>query len=121
MDGMEWAASNGKAVRQRRVRQETTMFKSGTLPLNMYRASNYPKGKKICSAPMQLISSHEDCYKRIEEQPIHKAGVEEDEEGCDTDSDSDDPTTDRDDENFKFLPAVTTRSGRMVRIICQEL
>ena len=26
-------------------RQETTMFKAGTLPLNMYRASDYPKDK----------------------------------------------------------------------------
>ena len=82
---MDWAANNGKAVRQRRVRQETTMFKSGTLPLNMYRASNYPKGKKICSAPMQSISSHEDSYKRVEEQAIDKPGVEEDEKECDTD------------------------------------
>ena len=29
----------GKAVRQRTVRQETTMFKAGTLPLNMYATS----------------------------------------------------------------------------------
>jgi len=69
---------------------------------------------------MQSISSHEDSYKRVEEQPIDKAGVEEDEEECDTDSDSDDPTAGSDDENLMFLPAVTTSSGRMVRIISQE-
>ena len=34
-----------RAVRQRSVRQETTMFKAGTLPLNMYRTSDYPKDK----------------------------------------------------------------------------
>ena len=33
---LEWAANNGKAVRQRTVRQETIKFKAGTLPLNMY-------------------------------------------------------------------------------------
>ena len=36
---LEWAASNGKAVRQRTVRQETTKFKAGALPLNMYATS----------------------------------------------------------------------------------
>ena len=40
---IEWATTNGKAVRQRSVRQETTMLKAGTLPLNMYRTSDYPK------------------------------------------------------------------------------
>ena len=42
---IEWATNNGKAARQRSVRQETTMFKAGTLPLNMYRTSDYPKDK----------------------------------------------------------------------------
>ena len=36
---LEWAANNGKAIRQRKVRQETTKFKAGTLPLNMYATS----------------------------------------------------------------------------------
>ena len=33
----EWAHNNGKSVRQRTVRQETTKYKAGTLPLNMYK------------------------------------------------------------------------------------
>ena len=41
---MEWAANNGKAVRQRTVRQETT-FKVGMLPLNMYSTSGQPEEK----------------------------------------------------------------------------
>jgi hypothetical protein len=32
----EWANTHGKCVRQRTVRQETTSYKCGTLPLNMY-------------------------------------------------------------------------------------
>ena len=36
---LEWAANNGKAVRPRTVCQETTKFKTGTLPLNMYATS----------------------------------------------------------------------------------
>ena len=42
---LEWAANNGKAVRQRTVRQETTLFKAGTLPLNMCATSEQPKEK----------------------------------------------------------------------------
>ena len=42
---LEWAANNGKAVRQRTVRLETTMFKAGTLPLNMYATSGQPTEK----------------------------------------------------------------------------
>ena len=32
----EWVNTHGKCVRQRTVRQETTSYKCGTLPLNMY-------------------------------------------------------------------------------------
>ena len=42
---MEWAANNGKAVRQRTVRQEITMFKAGTLHLNLYATSGQPTEK----------------------------------------------------------------------------
>ena len=42
---IEWATTNGKAVGQRSVRQENTMFKAGILPFNMYRTSDYPKDK----------------------------------------------------------------------------
>lgn len=33
----EWARNNGKTMWQRTVRQETTKYKSGTLPSNMYQ------------------------------------------------------------------------------------
>ena len=42
----EWAANYGKALRRRAVRQETTMFKAGTLPLNMY-ATSVPQNEKL--------------------------------------------------------------------------
>ena len=41
----EWAEDYG-TVRQRTVRQETTMFKAGTLPLNMY-ATSVPQNEKV--------------------------------------------------------------------------
>ena len=43
----EWASDNGGAVRQRSVCQETTEFKAGTLPLNMYRSSYTPTEKVV--------------------------------------------------------------------------
>ena len=42
----EWARDNGKSVCQRTVRQETTKYKSGTLPLNMYH-SEEQIGEKV--------------------------------------------------------------------------
>ena len=42
----EWARENGKCVRQRTIRQETTKYKAGTLPLNMY-ATKEPVGDKV--------------------------------------------------------------------------
>ena len=72
------------------------MFKAGTLPLNMYRTSDYPKDKvsfgpnaveeqsATCATRAKPSVSHED----IEEgQAIDEAEVEEDEEEYDTDSD----------------------------------
>jgi len=36
----EWARNNGKTMQQRTVRQKTSKYKSGTLPLNMIRLKN---------------------------------------------------------------------------------
>ena len=64
--------------------------------------------------------SHEDSDERVEGQATFKAEVEEDDEGCDTDSDLDVPTADSDDDNLVFLRAVSTRRGRIVRVFYQE-
>jgi len=64
--------------------------------------------------------SHEDSDERVKGQATVKAEVEEDDEECDTDSDLDDPTADSDDDDLMFLRAVSTRRGRMVRVIYQE-
>ena len=42
----ESARNNGKSVRQRTVRQETTKYKAGTLPLNVYERKQ-PIGEKV--------------------------------------------------------------------------
>ena len=52
---IEWATNNGKAARQRSVRQETTLFKAGILPLNMYRAPDYPKDEVPFSVILEIV------------------------------------------------------------------
>ena len=102
---LEWAANNGKAIRQRTVRQETTKFKAGTLPLNMYATS--------AQSTEKIIIEHvkEDDH----EEPEHD---EEQESKYDTEYESELlPTVDSDQEDeMTFIRAVTTRSGRTVRI-----
>jgi len=57
----EWAVQHGKCVRQRTVRQETTKFKAGTSPLNMYRPADsaYPKDKIHLESPAQYCEERE--------------------------------------------------------------
>ena len=140
---LEWASNNGKAVRQRTVRQETTMFKAGTLPLNMYATSVQPKeklrierramdcpvnedadfptrsaddgGDKQSDDPSQHKDDLVEVEERLEQGADDSEFVEQSSE-YDTESDSE-PTivgSDNEDE-MTFLRAVT-RSGRTVRV-----
>ena len=47
-----WAKSHGKCVRQRTVRQETTKYKAGTLPLNMYQTA-VQRGERLEFVPVE--------------------------------------------------------------------
>ena len=132
---IEWATNNGKAARQRSVRQETTTFKAGTLPLNMYRASDYPKDKvsfslntieeeTVTSAATVTTVTPSTSHEAIEDdQLVEETEVEEEEEYA-TDSDAEYPIADNEREDslddLVFLQAVTTRSGRMVRVVQRE-
>ena len=97
---LDWAANNGKAVRQRTVRQETSKFKAGTLSLNVYATSTQSTEKII------IEHVEEDHHKESEHD-------EEQESEYATESESELPPTvnsDQEDE-MTFLRAVTTRSG----------
>ena len=132
---IEWATNNGKSARQRSVRQETTMFKAGTLPLNMYRASDYPKDKvsfslktveeeAVTSVTTVTTVTPSTSHEAIEDDKVVEEAEVEEEEEYDTDSDAEYPIADNDEEDslddLVFLRAVTTRSGRMVRVIQRE-
>ena len=98
------------------------MFKAGTLPLNMYRTSDYPKDK-VSFSP-NTVEEQPTTYSattvtpfishKVIEDGMYVAEVEEEEE-YDTDSDTDYRTADNDEEDslddLMFLQAVTTRSG----------
>ena len=69
IDNMEtmrqWAREHGKYVRQRTVRQETTKYKAGILPLNMCGRSNKPSGVPVvfeeneCQKELDQVSEHD--------------------------------------------------------------
>ena len=102
---LEWAADNGKAIRQRTVRHETTKFKAGTLPLNIYAIS--------AQSTEKIIIEH------VEEDRHEESEHDEEQESkYDTESESELlPTVDSDQEDeMTFLRAVKTCSGRTVRI-----
>ena len=127
---IEWAANNGKAARQRSVRQETTMFKAGTLPLNMYRTSDYPKDKvsfRPSTVEEEAVTSGtpSTSHEAIEAgQVVEEDEEEEEKEEYDTDTDGECPIADNDEDDsvddLVFLRAVTTRSGQMVRVVHRE-
>lgn len=82
-----------------------TKFKAGTLPLNMYATS--------AQSTEKIIIEHVE-----EDHHVESEHDEEQESEYDTESESElSPTVDSDQKDeMTFLPAVTTRSGRTVRI-----
>ena len=67
-----WANSHGKCVRQRTVRQETTKYKAGTLPLNMYQTA-VQRGERLEFAPVE---------NKDNEEPLESVSREEGREGA---------------------------------------
>lgn len=129
---IEGATTNGTAVRQRSVRQETIMFKTGTLPLNIYRTTDYPKEKVflVSLSPLAvqnqpvtaiMILTPSTSHDAAEEGQAEEESEVEDKEEYDTDSDPDYPVADSDGnetlDNLTFLSGVTNRCGRMVRVV----
>ena len=52
----EWARNNEKSVRQSTVRQETTKYKAGTLPLTMYERKQPIMEKYSLQSLLPMIS-----------------------------------------------------------------
>ena len=99
------AVQHGESVRQRTVRQETTKFKTGTLPLNMYRSSplEYPKKKVFLfqtNEQEETISAQEvqgeEKEQEEEDKEVSTNPQEEVEDEYDTDSENEHPVEEDD-------------------------
>ena len=102
------------------------------MPLNIYRASDYPKDKVLFSpntveeqpATSATTVTPFISHAAIEDGQVAEEAEVEEEEEYDTNSDTDYPTADNDEEDslddLMFLWAVTTRSGQMVRVVYRE-
>ena len=111
-----WASSYGAAVRQRTVRQETTMAKHGTLPEFIYQRQCVTSDKPITFALGQ------------DDERLDNAEVNDEEIEDDFDSSSDEEVADEDGNggdsflqgeigsSATFLFGARSRFGRVVRI-----
>ena len=118
----EWAANYGKAVRQRTVRRETTTFKAGTLPLNMYATSGPENEKKTFPQTRPEASAVEKEPEEVRSELSAESSSDtedaEQESEYDTESESEKQVVNLDDneDEMTFLRVVTTRSGRTVKV-----
>ena len=99
----QWSASYTQAVRQRTVRQETTMAKMGTLPYYIY------------SKNVDKIAESTSKYQLEERENLEESDSEIDE--FDSSSDEDAPITCGEiDDRTVFLVGRTSRFGRTVKL-----
>ena len=121
-----WANTHGKCVRQRTVRQETTKYKAGTLPLNMYQTAVH-RGERLEFAPVERVEQPEFSKEEGREgaptsrDPGDDQLSEYDDDSSDNDSDDfameeDGANRDMQNEELGFLFASRrTQSGRVVK------
>ena len=131
----EWCKTYGASVRQRSVRQETTMAKAGTLPDYLYQKDVEVSDKIILTSdaatadPVTINAIAEaDAEDSSTPDPVEPNGGEPEEEQSEYDSSSDEETTGEDlpeesdnlgnihlSRDVDFLVGVTSRFGRPVR------
>ena len=126
---MVWAASNGNSARQGSVRQEATIFNIGEPAIKHVPSFWLSERKSFVQPQCIRLAVSSPCYETYDFHVIRRfwrsrwlvsnrrSRGQEDEEECDTGSDSNDPTADSDDDNLMFLRDVTTRGEGMVRVI----
>ncbi len=114
-----WAADHGKCVKQRTIRQETTKYKCGTLPLNMYQQKQKPVSE------MEKVQIPLDGQIESSSTPISASapsGSAENESSSESEFeqlseyDSDSEIGDLDDADIEPLSRISQRSGRAIRL-----
>ena len=119
-----WATEHGKVVRQRTVRQETTMYKAGTLPLSLYR-QEMPKAQPLHqrnevnpddTVPPPRPHHHPAEETNVSDQSEYDSDSEDGGEvqSAGDSSDSDGETAEQACEHAWRTRCLTTRSGRLV-------
>ncbi|KAL9966337.1 hypothetical protein ACROYT_G024391 [Oculina patagonica] len=114
----EWAKAHGSSVRQRNVRQETTMARAGTLPDYLYQ-KDIQVGEKInlssTTSPATTESQPE------EEEEVTEYDSSSDEEACESDGFVEEDSAgcslgnQQITRDVDFLVGITSRFGRPVR------
>jgi len=129
----DWASSNGKCVRQRTIRQETTKFKAGTLPLNMYnkKVPLPPRMESLVDVESTENNDDDDganCLSNQSDDLVDEFDSDDDsDESYDQALDSGDETTSQTTSEeipreLEFLLGRTsTRSGRMIKVSTKRL
>ncbi|KAI8503595.1 hypothetical protein Bbelb_185660 [Branchiostoma belcheri] len=124
-----WAAEYGKVVRQRTVRQETTMYKAGTLPLNLYtqqmpaaqplvdqRDEGNPRAPEVVPATRPPEGTNDS--EGVSDQSEYDSGSSSEDDPCgevESAGDSSGSETEKEAcENSWRTRSLTTRSGRLV-------
>ena len=102
----DWASAHVAAVRQRTVRQETTMAKHGTLPEFMYQRNRINSDQ-----PVDLVSD-EECKEQEEDWEQEDQIIEYDEEETCLEAITEVEIS----SSATFLVGATSRFGRSVRV-----
>ena len=89
-----WANTHGKCVRQRTVQQETTKYKAGTLPLNMYQTAIH-RGERLEIATVERVEQPE-----FSKEEGRGGAPRSRDPGDDQLSEYDDDSSDNDSDNF---------------------
>ena len=87
-------ANQGTCVRQRTVRQETTKYKAGTLPLNMYQTDVH-RGERLEFAPVERVEQPE-----FSKEEGREGAPTSRDQGDDQLSEYDDDSSDKDSDDF---------------------
>ena len=116
----DWANDHGKSVRQRTVRQQTTMFSAGTLPLNMYDNTAKTSEKIFFNSNETVNIEENDLENRaiLTDEPSFVQEDTFDTDSCSEADESSDEESISDSENpqcLDFLVGRVSRSGRQIR------
>ena len=118
----EWATAHGSSVRQRTVRQETTMARVGTLPDFLYQ-KKIEVGERIDVSSNSVETTDSSSVSSITnaEDEVTEYDSSSDEEICEAEDLVAEGTSDLGNQqitrNVDFLVGVTSRFGRPIRVI----